>query len=117
MAILESIGIFILSLFCLRSCYRIQDTYKYQENEILRLERQPPPRYVEDIAPPYTNANEIDANENANEIDANANEIDANANANANEIANANEMDIDTNEMDIDEYTPILLPLIDPPQY
>ena len=97
MAILESIGIFILSLFCLRSCYRIQDTYKYQENEILRLERQPPPRYVEDIAPPYTNANEIDANENANEIDANTN--------------------INANEMDIDEYTPILLPLIDPPQY
>ena len=109
MAILESIGIFILSLFCLRSCYRIQDTYKYQENEILRLERQPPPRYVEDIAPPYTNANEIDANE-----------IDANTNTNINEMdidANANEMEIDTNEMDIDEYTPILLPLIDPPQY
>jgi hypothetical protein len=114
MAILESIGIFILSLFCLRSCYRIQDTYKYQENEILRLERQPPPRYVEDIAPPYTNAN---TNTNINEIDANAN-----ANANANEMdidanANANEMDIDTNEMDIDEYTPILPPPIDPPQY
>ena len=101
MAILESIGIFILSLFCLRSCYRIQDTYKYQENEILRLERQPPPRYVDDIAPPYTNANEIDANENTN----------------TNINANTNEMDIDTNEMDIDEYTPILLPLIDPPQY
>ena len=108
MAILESIGIFILSLFCLRSCYRIQDTYKYQENEILRLERQPPPRYVDDIAPPYTNAN---ANTNINEIDAN--EI-----ANANEMdIDTNEMDIDTNEMDIDEYTPILPPPIDPPQY
>ena len=112
MAILESIGIFILSLFCLRSCYRIQDTYKYQENEILRLERQPPPRYVEDIAPPYTNANEIDANENTNtNINANTNEMDIDVNA------NTNEMDIDTNEIDIDEYTPILLPLIDPPQY
>ena len=112
MAILESIGIFILSLFCLRSCYRIQDTYKYQENEILRLERQPPPRYVDDIAPPYTNANEIDANENTNtNINANTNEMDIDVNA------NTNEMDIDTNEMDIDEYTPILLPLIDPPQY
>jgi hypothetical protein len=86
MAILESLATFIISLFCLGSCYGINRKFYEQEAEIDRLENTCPPQYVEDPAPPYTN--EIGTNE-----------------------IGPNEMD--TNEMDTNELTPILPPPID----
>lgn len=56
MAILESIGLFFLSLFCFGSCYSFNRKYYEQEAEIARLERNDiPPQYTEDTdpAPPY----------------------------------------------------------------
>lgn len=56
MALLESIGLFFLSLFCFGSCYGVQRKFYEQEAEIIRLERNDvPPEYTEDTdpAPPY----------------------------------------------------------------
>jgi hypothetical protein len=101
MAILESLATFIISLFCLGSCYSINRKFYEQEAEIERLENACPPQYVEESAPPYTNEigpNEIGPNEMAiNEIGPN--EIGPN--------------EIGPNDMDTNELTPILPPPID----
>ena len=91
MAILESLATFIISLFCLGSCYSINRKFYEQEAEIERLENACPPQYVEESAPPYTN--EIGPNE-IGPIDLYTNEIGP-------------------NEMDTNELTPILPPPID----
>ena len=70
MAILESLATFIISLFCLGSCYSINRKFYEQEAEIERLENDCPPEYSDELdpAPPY--ANEMDTNEmDANEMD------------------------------------------------
>ena len=59
MAILESLATFIISLFCLGSCYGINRKFYEQEAEIERLENTCPPEYEEesDPAPPYEDEN------------------------------------------------------------
>ena len=57
MAILETVGMFILSLFCLGNCFEMQRKYRNIEIQINNIE-QIPPRYDENL-PEYEETEEI----------------------------------------------------------